>query len=103
MFTSSVSFQVMRVPGVTNRYFGGDAHHFAVLSGPGAVWLQSMPLPVLAASFAAYLPQAQGDQRATEGGGGGGAAGGRAGAAAAGAWAPREAETACGAFARCVS
>jgi uncharacterized protein (AIM24 family) len=49
MFTSSVSFQVMRVPGVTNRYFGGGAHHFAVLSGPGAVWLQSMPLPVLAA------------------------------------------------------
>ena len=60
MFTASVSFQVMRVPGVANRYFGGDAHHFAVLSGPGAVWLQSMPLPVLAASLAPYLPQAQG-------------------------------------------
>jgi uncharacterized protein (AIM24 family) len=61
MFTSSVSFQVMRVPGVTNRYFGGDTHHFAVLSGPGAVWLQSMPVPVLAASLAPYLPTAQGD------------------------------------------
>jgi len=58
MFTASVSFQVMRVPGVTNRYFGGDAHHFAVLSGPGTVWLQSMPLPVLAASLAPYLPEA---------------------------------------------
>lgn len=68
MFTASVSFQVMRVPGVTNRYFGGDAHHFAVLSGPGAVWLQSMPLPVLAASLAPYLPQAQGDHSAAEGG-----------------------------------
>jgi uncharacterized protein (TIGR00266 family) len=65
MFTASVSFQVMRVPGVTNRYFGGDAHHFAVLSGPGAVWLQSMPLPVLAATLAPYLPQAQGDHSAT--------------------------------------
>jgi uncharacterized protein (AIM24 family) len=61
MFTSSVSFQVMRVPGVTNRYFSGDTHHFAVLSGPGAVWLQSMPVPVLAASLAPYLPTAQGD------------------------------------------
>jgi uncharacterized protein (TIGR00266 family) len=62
MFTASVSFQVMRVPGITNRYFGGDEHHFAVLSGPGSVWLQSMPMPVLAASLAPYLPQAQGQQ-----------------------------------------
>jgi uncharacterized protein (AIM24 family) len=68
MFTASVSFQVMRVPGVTNRHFGGDAHHFAVLSGPGAVWLQSMPVPVLAASLAPYLPQAQGGHTATESG-----------------------------------
>jgi uncharacterized protein (TIGR00266 family) len=58
MFTASMSFQVMRVPGITNRYFGGDEHHFAVLSGPGSVWLQSMPMPVLAASLAPYLPQA---------------------------------------------
>ena len=72
MFTASVSFQVMRVPGVTNRYFGGDTHHFAVLSGPGAVWLQSMPLPVLAAALAPYLPQAQGDHSAAESGVAGG-------------------------------
>jgi uncharacterized protein (AIM24 family) len=59
MFTASASFQVMRVPGITNRYFGGDVHHFAVLSGPGSVWLQSMPLPVLAAALAPFLPRAQ--------------------------------------------
>jgi uncharacterized protein (AIM24 family) len=63
MFTASVSFQVMRVPGIANRYFGGDAHHFAVLSGPGSVWLQSMPMPVLAASLAPYLPQAQAQEQ----------------------------------------
>ena len=68
MFTASVSFQVMRVPGIANRYFGGDAHHFAVLSGPGSVWLQSMPMPVLAASLAPYLPRAQTHSMA-EGGG----------------------------------
>ena len=70
MFTTSVSFQVMRVPGIANRYFGGNAHHFAVLSGPGAVWLQSTPLPVLAASLAPYLPRAE--RRAAEGGAVGG-------------------------------
>jgi uncharacterized protein (AIM24 family) len=51
MFQASVSFQVVRVPGVTNRYFGGDTHHFAMLTGPGTAWLQSMPMPQLAASL----------------------------------------------------
>jgi uncharacterized protein (TIGR00266 family) len=69
MFEASVAFQVMRVQGITNRYFGGDSHHFGVLSGPGKVWLQSMPLPILAASLAPYLPKADGDGRqAVEGG-----------------------------------
>jgi uncharacterized protein (TIGR00266 family) len=63
MFESSVAFQVMRVQGIANRYFGGDSHHFGVLSGPGKVWLQSMPLPILAASLAPYLPTVNGDHR----------------------------------------
>jgi uncharacterized protein (AIM24 family) len=58
MFQLSVAFQVVRVPGITNRYFGGGAHYFAELSGPGTVWLQSMPLPRLAASLVPYLPAA---------------------------------------------
>jgi uncharacterized protein (AIM24 family) len=45
MLAASVSFQLTRVPGMANRYFGPDAHHFAVLSGPGPVWLQSMTGP----------------------------------------------------------
>jgi uncharacterized protein (TIGR00266 family) len=70
MFDASVAFQVMRVQGVANRYFGGDTHHFAVLSGPGTVWLQSMPLPVFAASLAPYLgPQDQGNRAAAVEGG----------------------------------
>jgi uncharacterized protein (AIM24 family) len=49
MFTTSVTFTLTRVPGIANRYFGPEAHHFAVLSGPGQVWLQSMPSPALTA------------------------------------------------------
>jgi uncharacterized protein (TIGR00266 family) len=67
MFDASVSFQVARVQGMANRYFGGDSHHFAVLSGPGRVWLQSMPLAILAASLAPYLG-AQGTGQAVEAG-----------------------------------
>jgi len=65
LFESTVAFQMMRVPGMTNRYFGGDTHHFGVLSGPGTVWLQSVPLPVLAAELAPYLPQASPPQAAS--------------------------------------
>jgi uncharacterized protein (AIM24 family) len=68
MFRTSLSFQVVRVPGVANRYFGGDAHYFAELSGPGTVWLQSMPLPQLAASLVPYLPTAQDRPEPVEGG-----------------------------------
>jgi uncharacterized protein (TIGR00266 family) len=68
MLQASVSFHVVRVPGIANRYFGGDAHHFAELSGPGTVWLQSMPLPQLAASLAPFLPAADDRRDAGQGG-----------------------------------
>jgi uncharacterized protein (TIGR00266 family) len=71
MFQTSVAFQVMRVPGIANRYFGGDAHHFAVLTGPGRVWLQSMPITSLAATLAPYISK-EGGGRGVEAGVAGG-------------------------------
>jgi uncharacterized protein (AIM24 family) len=68
MFQASVSFQVVRVPGITNRYFGGDTHYFAELSGPGTVWLQSMPLPQLAAALVAHIPAAEDRGEPVDGG-----------------------------------
>ena len=50
MFAASVAFQLMRVPGLANRSFGPDAHYFAVLSGPGPVWLQTLASPGAAAA-----------------------------------------------------
>jgi uncharacterized protein (AIM24 family) len=40
MFGVTVALQVARVPGIADR----DAYSWAVLSGPGSVWLQSMPI-----------------------------------------------------------
>jgi uncharacterized protein (AIM24 family) len=50
MFAASVAFQLVRVPGLANRSFGPDAHYFAVLSGPGPVWLQTLASPGAAIS-----------------------------------------------------
>ncbi len=60
-----------RVQGIANRYFGSDGHWLIVLTGPGKIWLQSMPLPILAASLAPFLGD-EGTKDAVAGGAVGG-------------------------------
>ncbi len=55
VFQDTVTFQVTRIPGITNRFFGADGHWIVALTGPGKIWLQSMPLPILAASLQPFL------------------------------------------------
>jgi uncharacterized protein (TIGR00266 family) len=56
LFQASVQFAVQRVPGLMNRYMGEDGHHFAIMTGPGRIWLQSMPVAILAGAIAPFLP-----------------------------------------------
>ena len=55
LLQASVTFAVQRVQGMANRYMGSDGHHFVLLTGPGRVYLQSMPLPILAGALDPYL------------------------------------------------
>ncbi len=55
MFEPSVTFEITTVFGIKNKFFGGDGLFLAKLTGPGKIWLQSMPLPNLAAALAPYL------------------------------------------------
>ncbi|WP_037576078.1 AIM24 family protein [Phaeacidiphilus oryzae] len=75
MFEERVRFTMTRVPGVTNRLFGGDGYYLVALTGPGDIWLQSMPLPNLAHALVPYLPLG-GEREAVEAGGLGGVLGG---------------------------
>ncbi len=52
----SVNFDITRIKGVKNMFFGGEGLFLADLRGPGNVWLQSMPLPNLAGRLIPYLP-----------------------------------------------
>ena len=70
MFAGSVSFQITRVPGVTNMLFGADGFHLVALTGPGRVWLQSMPVVQLAAAIQPYLPASTGNAAASGAAGG---------------------------------
>jgi uncharacterized protein (TIGR00266 family) len=56
MFEATVSFDVTTLPGIRNMLFGGDGLFLAALTGPGRVWLQSLPLSNLAHALAPYLP-----------------------------------------------
>ena len=56
MFEASVSHDIERVKGVTNILFGGEGLFLATLTGPGKVWLQTMPLTNLIAKIASRLP-----------------------------------------------
>jgi uncharacterized protein (AIM24 family) len=70
-FQSSVAFQITMVPGIRNMIFGGDGLFLAVLTGPGAVWLQTLPISRLAHQIGEYLPRAEARQTTAAGLGGG--------------------------------
>ncbi len=57
-FQSSVSFQVTTVPGIKNMIFGGDGLFLVALTGPGRIWLQTLPIAKLAHAIERYLPRA---------------------------------------------
>ena len=73
MLEQTVSFELTRIKGIKNIIFGGDGLFLASLTGPGQVWLQSLPLANLAHALSRYLPQGGGDENK---GGLGGALGG---------------------------
>ena len=55
-FQSSVSFQITTVPGIKNMIFGGVGIFLAALTGPGRIWLQTLPIAKLAHAIAHYMP-----------------------------------------------
>jgi len=65
-FQAGVSFQITTVPGIKNMIFGGDGIFLASLTGPGRIWLQTLPIAKLAHAIDHYLPHQS--REATEGG-----------------------------------
>jgi uncharacterized protein (TIGR00266 family) len=55
-FQATVGFQITMVPGLKNMIFGGDGIFLAVLTGPGTIWLQTLPISRLAHQISEYLP-----------------------------------------------
>ncbi|MES2704394.1 MAG: TIGR00266 family protein [Bacteroidota bacterium] len=53
-FTHNVNYDIQFVGGIKNTLFGGEGVFFASLQGPGAVWLQTLPISRLASRILSY-------------------------------------------------
>ncbi|HIW83305.1 MAG TPA: TIGR00266 family protein [Candidatus Dorea gallistercoris] len=54
--TSTCNMDIKSVPGVKNMLFGGEGIFNTVITGPGKVWLQTMPISNVAGVLRPYLP-----------------------------------------------
>ena len=70
MFDATVNFQITRIRGIQNMLFGGDGIFLAALTGPGRIWLQSLPLSNLAHALRPYLGGATATEDMTSAGAG---------------------------------
>jgi uncharacterized protein (TIGR00266 family) len=61
-FESSVGFEIEQAGNIKTALFGGEGLFFAVLQGPGKIWLQSLPFSRLAGRMLQAAPQRGGSQ-----------------------------------------
>ena len=55
-FEPTVNMEVRTVPGLKNKLLGGEGFFNTWLTGPGKVWLQTMPISSVAAALQRYFP-----------------------------------------------
>lgn len=55
-FEPGVSIDIQQVPGIKNKLFGGEGLFNTTLTGPGRVWLQTMPISNVAQSIRPFIP-----------------------------------------------
>ncbi|NBL64180.1 TIGR00266 family protein [Flavobacterium sp. NST-5] len=62
-FTKEVDYDIEFIGGIKNTIFGGEGLFYATLTGPGIVYIQSLPFSRLAGRIYASAPQGGGQQR----------------------------------------
>ena len=62
-YHGGVDMDVRRVAGIKSMFFGGEGVFLATLTGPGKVWLQSLPFSRMAGRMLQAAPQGGGQNR----------------------------------------
>ncbi len=55
-FSSTVQMEVRQVKGLKNKLLSGEGFFHTLLTGPGKVWLQTMPIRNVAYAIRPYMP-----------------------------------------------
>jgi uncharacterized protein (AIM24 family) len=53
--SSTCTMEIQSVPGLKNKFFGGEGFFNTVVTGPGRIWIQSMPISAMAGSLAPFI------------------------------------------------
>ena len=53
---ATCQMDIKTVPGLKNMVFGGEGIFNTIITGPGRVWLQTMPLSGVAAEILKFMP-----------------------------------------------
>ena len=54
--TATCQMDIQTIPGIKNMFLGGEGLFNTVVTGPGHVWLQTMPISNMAGALIPYLP-----------------------------------------------
>lgn len=59
-FEPTVSIDIQQVPGLKNKLLGGEGLFNTTLTGPGKIWLQTMPISNVAMAIRPFIPTGNG-------------------------------------------
>lgn len=62
-FTQTIDYSIRSVKGIKNAFLGGEGLFLAELTGPGKVWIQSLPFSRLAHRIVSSVPRTGGKSR----------------------------------------
>ncbi len=66
-FETTVTYDIQMVSGIKTAFFGGEGLFYAALTGPGTIWLQSLPFKRLAKQVLSAIPRNKGEGSALGG------------------------------------
>ena len=59
-FEPTVSIEIQQVPGLKNKFLGGEGLFNTTLTGPGKIWLHTMPISNVAMAIRPFIPTGNG-------------------------------------------
>ncbi len=55
---ATCNMEIQQVAGLKNKLLGGEGFFNTVVSGPGTIWIQTMPINKVAGAITPYIPTA---------------------------------------------